>query len=360
MFSDKRILFYVPDGCLATNGVYASQVGGLAQYVKSLGAKVLIWDDGLHCKLWFFQIVRHFRKLARLDMRLEAFRPTHIYVRTYQSCLAAEELARKTRAKIVYSMRGADVAETLLEKNFHAYVLAAYAAFHVHKAVKIADHIGSVSQAMARWIKRKWHRDASVLPCCVTENAFAPLVDTVQSERSAGKTVIYCGGLSAWQKIDEIIALMKKMGDVDKTLKFRFLTRNVALLTEKCDKGGFASDRWTCKACMPTEVPKELAAADCGIILRDDMLVNQVSSPIKLGEYLAAGCGVIASPFIGDVAGELADKDFAKLLTADAQVKDLVAFVRRLSPKTKVAAQAYARKHLTYEGNKATVLSMFS
>lgn len=356
MLRDKRILFYVPDGCLATNGVYASQVGGLARYVESLGAKTLIWDDGLHCKLWFFQIIRHFRKLARQNTRLEAFRPTHIYVRTYQACLAAEELSKKTGAKIVYSMRGADVAEALLEKNFRAYVLAAYAAFHVQKAVKIADHISSVSQAMARWIKRKWHRDASVLPCCVTENAFAP----VRSKRSAGKTVIYCGGLSAWQKIDEIIALMKKMGEMDKTLKFRFLTKNAKLLAEKCDRGGLVSDRWTCKACKPNEVPAELAVADCGIVLRDDIFVNQVASPIKLGEYLAAGCGVIASPFIGDVASELVDKDFAKLLTLDAQVEDLVAFVRNLSSKTKVAAQTYAMVRLTYKGNKGAVLTMFA
>lgn len=350
MLEGRRILFYVPDGCLATNGVYASQVGGLARYVESLGAKTLVWDDGLHGNFWFFQVVRHFRELARRDARLAAFKPTHVYVRTYQSCLAARELARKTGAKLVYSMRGVDAAEARMGRNLRGYVIAAYAGFCVRKAVKVADHVNSVSRRMAEWIRRRYRRDASVLPCCVAESAFAPLGEAVQSERSAGKTVIYCGGLSAWQKIDEIIALMKGMGELDKTLKFRFLTRDLDLLAEKCKKGGLAADRWTCKACKPAEVPAELAVADCGIILRDDILVNQVASPIKLGEYLAAGCGVIVSPFIGDVAEELSEKSFAKIMNPDMTTAELVAFVRGLSPETRIAAQAYARDRMTYGG----------
>ena len=42
--SKARILFFVPDYSLANDGVYASQVGGLARYCESLGAACKIWD----------------------------------------------------------------------------------------------------------------------------------------------------------------------------------------------------------------------------------------------------------------------------------------------------------------------------
>lgn len=354
-FSMKRILFFVPEASLATNGVFASQVGGLAKYVESLGAKTLIWDGVSQGHHWFFQVPGYFRALACSDKRLAEFRPTHIYVRTFASCLAAKELARKTGANLVYSMRGADVAEALMGKNFRAYVLAAYAAFCVRKATRIADHVGSVSQSMADWIKAKWGRTASVLPCCVADNAFAPSLTANHQ-----KTVLYCGGLSGWQKIERIIATMKQMADVDHSLKFRFLTKDVAKLAALCESAGLAEDRWSSRACTPSEVPGELARADCGIILRDDTLVNRVASPIKVGEYLAAGLGVIASPCIGDVGKALDGKSFVKLVTTTTSAEELVAFINGLTLESRREAQAWTRQNLTYAGNHETILRMFS
>lgn len=62
--NDARILFFVPDGDLATNGVYASQVGGLARYCEKLGAQTMIWDNGMTRKMWFFSSVRLFQKIS--------------------------------------------------------------------------------------------------------------------------------------------------------------------------------------------------------------------------------------------------------------------------------------------------------
>lgn len=356
MVADKRILFYVPETSLATNGVYASQVGGLVKYLESLGAETLVWDGVALGHMWFYQVADRMRQAARKNAALMAFKPTHIYVRTYPSCLAAKELAEQAGAKLVYSIRGADVAEALLGRNMRAFTIAAYAAWGVRQAVRLADHVGSVSRTMANWIKGKWGREASVLPCCVADGAFAPLT----AHDDAEKTVVYCGGLSSWQKIDEIIAVMKRMGDADTSIKFRFLTKDADLLAKKCAAAGLSADRWTYKPCKPSEVPGELAKADCGIIIRDNNLVNQVASPIKVGEYLAAGLGVIASPYIGDVASDLSGKCFAKMLTPNTSAEELVAFVRGLNDETRKAAQDWTRAHLTYEGNRETVIQMFS
>lgn len=354
---DMRILFFVPDASLSKNGVFASQVGGLAKYVESLGAKVLVWDredkPDIRCK--FFQVSRLYKGWAKADIRLEEFNPTHIYVRTYQSAIAAKELAQKTGAKLVYSMRGADVAEALMGRNLRAWIIAAFSAWCVRRALRIADHVNSVSKTMSDWIGRKYGKKASVLPCCVAGS----IKTEGWSEDSGAKTIVYSGGLSAWQKIDTIIALMKKIGDADETIRFRFLTKDVETLKRKCAEAGLDESKWSAKACKPSEVADELSKADCGIIIRDDTLVNQVASPIKVGEYLAAGLGVIASPFIGDVGKDLADKDFACLVDENTPIEKIVSFVKGMNLEKRQHATAWVKDHLTYEGNRAAVVEMF-
>lgn len=353
-----RILFFVPDGDLVTNGVFASQVGGLAKYCETLGAQIMIWDKGMKSRMWFYQVPRHFRQLARRDERLMAFKPTHIYVRTYASAIAAKELAKKTGAKLVYSIRGADVAESLLGRNFRAYVIAAWSWICVKRAVRIANHLNAVSHTMAEWIWRKFGRRASVLPCCIAQSASSDLRQ--RGEREQSKTIIYSGGLSAWQKIDAIIALMKRISEVDDGIRFRFLTKDIETLRRKCEIAGLDNSRWSAKSCKQSDVADELRKADCGIILRDDTLVNQVASPIKVGEYLAAGLGIIASPFIGDVGKDLDNKDFACMVDENTPIENIVAFVNGMNKKKSEAAINWAKCHLTYEGNRATVLKMFS
>ena len=219
--SKARILFFVPDGDLATNGVYASQVGGLAKYCESLGAKTMIWDKGVTRKMRFFQVPRHFKRLAGQDDRLMDFEPTHIYVRTYASAIAAKELANRTGAKLVYSMRGADVAEALLGRNLRAYIIAAWSWLCVRRAMRLADHVNAVSKTMAKWIWRKFKKRASVLPCCIAQVSGGDLPQRMQ--RTQSKTIVYSGGMSAWQKIDEIIALMKKISEVDENIYLHFI-----------------------------------------------------------------------------------------------------------------------------------------
>src|SRR6185295_10953881 len=48
------------------------------------------------------------------------------------------------------------------------------------------------------------------------------------------------------------------------------------------------------------EAARLLCAADYGLLLRQDDVVNLVASPVKFGEYLACGVRPILTPHIGD------------------------------------------------------------
>ncbi len=379
---DKRILFYIPEGNVETNGVYASQVLGLARFCVTLGAKCLIFqhipkdvtpEDGHPTEIEpgimivtdvvkrpyipFWSLTKAYKRISKTFWNIfKEFAPTHVYCRQYITCRAARELSTCLGAKLVFSVRGADVEERLLGNGFKDWVAVAYIRWALKRAIKICDHLNTVSFVFADRLRSMYKRNASVLPCCVS-----PLMQTSQVKNVVkGKTIVYSGGLSPWQKIDDILVLMKEMSKVDDTLQFRFLTKDIDALKDKCQKFGFPTTRWTAKACKPSEVMDELSKADCGIIMRDNTVVNQVASPIKIGEYLQAGLGIIASPHIGDVGRLLEREPFAKMYTGKETVNELVDFVNGLNGEIRNVAQAFVEKHYTYEGNRNVVKEMFS
>ena len=63
----------------------------------------------------------------------------------------------------------------------------------------------------------------------------------------------------------------------------------------------------TLLATPPTAVPQYLAVAEAGLCFVKPCFSKQASSPIKLGEYLAAGLPVIATTGVGDVDALLLD-----------------------------------------------------
>ena len=66
------------------------------------------------------------------------------------------------------------------------------------------------------------------------------------------------------------------------------------------ENAGFLSTDYTIRSVPAQNVPRLLVAADLGLMLRDDSLTNRVASPIKFGEYMAAGVPVIITPRLGD------------------------------------------------------------
>lgn len=56
------------------------------------------------------------------------------------------------------------------------------------------------------------------------------------------------------------------------------------------------------KDLLPAEVPSYLKLLDAGFLLRDDLVLNTVSSPTKICEYLAAGVPMICTEYSGDYA----------------------------------------------------------
>ena len=387
--SGKRILFFIPEGNVITNGLYISQVLGLIRYCVSLGMRCMVFQsyeqaqadqyelehgiqvvsDRCHYDYvpFVFQTWLYRRMARRFYSTLKAFRPTHIYTRQYLSCRAARELADCTGAKLVMSRRGAEVAERLLAGRFKDKVASLYMRWAVAQAVKCCDHINTVARFWAERTRADYGCDASVLPCCVQDYAFKPQpVEWILAKRrdmgfaADAKVVCYSGGVSSWQRIDEVLELLVTLHRMDSSLRFLVLSRDIDQMRQKCSTVGIPEAVLHMRSCPHREVSDYLQVADCGIILRADNVVNRAASPIKIGEYLAAGLGVVFQPWIGDAGRLLQGRPFACQYTQPADADAVLKFIHGQDGQTKDAARTFARCHYSYAGNREAVMQMFA
>ena len=387
VLKDKRILFYVPGMDIINDGVYYSQVFALARYTVSLGAKCLIMytsarepdateflRDGVDVVRCTWDktytplplMPRKYRRITKsVEERMVAFGPTHVYVREPLSGYAGISLTRQLKARLIFSRRGAGiVSERLTFKTFIQEVILRY---YVWRIFRNSAHVNTVSEALQK-CERRWYRGPmSVLPCCVMPERLEVISvsDRATSRQELGipldaKVVAYSGGLSSYQCIDEILDLMRRMHEFDKRLFFMILTKAQDILMEKIKAIGLSSDCVRTKACAPVEVSRYLQTADVAVILRKDNLLNRTASPVKIGEYLASGLGVIVSPCIGDVVTQFDGKDFALLADSDMTAEKAVAFTYAMDDVRRAHARDFVKRHLTYEGNEDVVRAMFS
>lgn len=130
-------------------------------------------------------------------------------------------------------------------------------------------------------------------------NAFSGDLKTLTENRIV---LGYCGGLQVWQNIELIVNLAIKLHRLDNRIFLVIYTgfEITANLQKRLDELG--PDNYYIKSLKPEEVPSHLKLLDAGFLLRDNLVLNKVSSPTKICEYLAAGVPMICTEYSGDYA----------------------------------------------------------
>jgi len=111
-------------------------------------------------------------------------------------------------------------------------------------------------------------------------------------------SLCYIGGLSKWQNIDKILLFFNKLSLLDPSYIFYLATFDHSNALRLIDQ--YVDD--SCKKNIElisvkekSEVCDFLSKMEYGFLLRDDILLNHVASPIKLAEYLSCGVNPIVS-----------------------------------------------------------------
>lgn len=166
-----------------------------------------------------------------------------------------------------------------------------------------ADAVICQSPAMISHLSAK-HRSAlpraHAFECCVDPSVFE-FSATARQEIRAGLglkpdeyMVCYCGSTSKWQRLDDVFRLFAALQDHRPKDRLLVLTPDSSqTVLQAAGACGVDSRSIIVRSVSHAEVPRWLSAADFGILLRENHVLNQVASPTKLGEYLSCGLPVV-------------------------------------------------------------------
>lgn len=138
----------------------------------------------------------------------------------------------------------------------------------------------------------------AVVSCAVDLNRF---YNASRASLDLNERIVlgYCGGLQNWQNVDKIIENTIRLHSIDKRIYLAIYTNSpVDRYKQLLDRLG--PDNYLIKGLKTNEVPSYLKLLDAGFLLRSDLVLNKVSSPTKICEYLAAGAPLICTQFSGD------------------------------------------------------------
>ncbi len=172
------------------------------------------------------------------------------------------------------------------------------------RAVRLADFIIVVSENLKTALEKISSQKINnyfVMPCCVDYERFQRQPLATLSEKYADRILLgYCGGLQKWQNIHSILHIVSELRKKDARIFFLLFT-NFPTESIKPELDRLGAGHYAVYSLTGRQIPEYLPLMDAGFLIRDQRLLNQVSSPTKILEYLAAGVPVIATQYAGDI-----------------------------------------------------------
>ena len=210
----------------------------------------------------------------------------------------------------IYDVRGLGVEEQILSNNLSNNNYNFKKGKYLKAFLKFASHILCVSNRLKEYLlinNNSLNKNKiTVIPGCADANSFyfdntARKLIRKQLNLENSNVIIYSGGLDKkWQIPDKLFGYVCNLQINFSNIFFICLTPNTDIAHKKADKFKISSDKIFIKYVSCNKLNDYLSAADFGLLLRENSIVNNVASPTKFAEYLMAGLPVIISKGIGD------------------------------------------------------------
>ncbi len=165
-------------------------------------------------------------------------------------------------------------------------------------AVKNANIVLTVTDKMKQYLADKYRIDLQVKGVTLPIFQNANNNECNKSSDSEQLKVIYAGGLHKWQQVDKMLSAIEEIRD---KFKIYFFCPQPEEISQRLSLEALKSPNIEIGCKSPDELRYFYQISDFGFILREDIIVNNVSCPTKLIEYLDYDIiPVIDSPKIGD------------------------------------------------------------
>ncbi len=323
-----------------------------------------LWSEAFLLRQWIARRFRidqsfivHCRNAQMTSIAIEALKPFH-------------------QARVIYDCRGAEVTELIQKLGVAdqapaAWLPAVQRAVRVttqreRRAVTESTGVTCVSSVMARALQLRYPevpRDKfRVVPCCPDVESFRLAIpERTNVRRTLGLAdrfvVTYLGSLVWYQQPESSLRLFRRIQTIRPDAHFLAITTAPEQMRHLARQAGLAPGSMSILSVPPHEVPGLLVASDLGLLLRDDSETNRVASPVKFGEYLAAGVPVVITPRLGDCSTVVREHQLGvevDLSWDDAwlgtQLRDFLAAPGHETSAMRDRCQRYAESELSWSG----------
>jgi len=210
--------------------------------------------------------------------------------------------------------------ESLLHKN--TLLKRIEASFKWRLIVKLyrPDLILTVSKRMSAYVSGFFPNTRSYsIPLCVDLSKFKKDWSNTKSYYT------YCGSGAPWQNLAFLSLVWSKLFQLDPNLKFRVISRDSRT---KILAQGLPEEAIEFVGTSEIgELATYLSEADVGFLIREDTLVNRVSFPTKLSEYLAVGSWVVTSDIDWDVADVISENNVGLLVNPNSSPHQVASLI---------------------------------
>ncbi len=299
----EQIKFLAEEGFRITLLVHEKVTKEKLTYLPALvGGSIEVFVNSTSNPL--LRLLTMYRQVSRIIAS-----PVHVDFICYRSIWAGliAEVVKRSPVQTVFSVR-ALIAEESAYRNHRKF--PNYYVLRMIECVvmRSADRLLAVSQPLKTFIlQRVPGKHVAVIPCCVNEK-------TVRYDAQARADVrttfglaqddvllVYVGGHSNWQSLNKVTELFDALSQVDHRVYLLLLARASERLKELIHSlGSEAREKVFFKSAPHEEVYRYVSAADVGLLIREEILLNKVAAPVKFAEYLAGGIPVITTPSIED------------------------------------------------------------
>ena len=392
---NKRILMIVSGWPASKSGILHSQVLSVAKYLNQIGLNCMFIGCDSKKKgsnITQIDIVKNYDikasiyevyndHLGYIGLKINAknlfkksfneivsFKPTHIYTRSHVDSIYARGVAKILGAISIYDVRGALADEVKIRhprsKIRYNYILNKEI-IEFRKSIRLS----CVSTKLKDYIKKYSGReDIIVIPSCYDENIFYYDAEARYKIRKdfniydCTKVICYSGGISKWQRIKDIVSLFKSISNRNNKFKYLFITPNYKEMKNILNDCNMDINNCILVSCLQKDVSKYLSAADAGIIMRNDHIVNYVSSPVKVGEYLSCGLPIILTNNIGDYSEMIQKNKIGMIIDEKKEMSEQIISFMELNDYNEIRnnAKKFSRKKLSIGSNLENYEKLYS
>ena len=204
-----------------------------------------------------------------------------------------------------------------------------------------------VSENLKRQIEYntgKQIKDYVIISCGVDVERFEKAQKaSLCSDNLEGRIVLgYCGGFQKWQNFNDMIDLVVRLRKLDERF-YLLVFSNSDIETYRDKLNELGEENYFIKGLLPQEVPSHIKLMDAGLLLRSDLVLNRVSSPTKICEYLAAGVPLVCTQYSGDYLRSINHLQNGFVgndsVFSDTEIKDLAKWLNYVKQNRKEIAK---------------------